>query len=722
MPAVMSWERLGSKIGPQHLERLAIVYVRQSTMVQVVRNTASTRLQYGLVDRAVALGWAASRVMVIDDDLGRSGAGGVDRPGFQRLVTEISLGHVGLVVGIDMSRLARSGRDWYQLIELCALTGALLADSDGVYDPGEYNDRMLLGLKGTMSQAELHLIKQRMQAGRASKARRGEMAIVLPIGYWRRPSGEVVLDPDEQVQTVIRLIFAKFLELGTIQGVMRYLVEHGIAVGKRLRSGPDKGQVVWIRPARATVTCMLNSPIYAGIYAYGRRRVDPARQRPGHPKTGLRRQDPDEWIARIEGALPAYISIEQYQANLDRLAANKPHADTPGVVRFGPALLTGLLRCGRCRRRMTVAYHVDAGKPRISYNCTGARAEYGGPVCQRMSGRCIDQAVIEAVLQTLTPAAVAVSLQAVEQVHTDRARLEQLWQQRLERARISVDHARRCYQLVEPENRLVARQLEADWEKALTDQRHLVEEHDRFQQTTPPTLTPAQREAITTAAHDLPRVWHAPTTTNADRKEIIRSVLDEITVLAQGRSELVDLTLTWAGGQTSHLTARRPLQCLEDLSYYPQLVARVVECAEAGQTTKAIVSQLRQEGLRHCRDDCDIGWRAVEQILRRAGHPIAYGRPPIRVRPDQELRDHEWWLADLAAELGVTIGTIHRWRQQGRLTGRQEPYGPHRWILQADPAKLTELRTHLDRVRGRTTRVHPRFAETTDHITQVQSA
>jgi len=713
----MSWERLGSKIYPRHLERLAIVYVRQSTMVQVVRNTESTRLQYGLVDRAVALGWAAARVMVIDDDLGRSGADGVDRPGFQRLVTEISLGHVGLVVGIDMSRLARSGRDWYQLIELCALTGALLADSDGVYDPGEYNDRILLGLKGTMSQAELHLIKQRMQAGRASKARRGEMAIALPIGYWRRPSGEVVLDPDEQVQTVVQLIFAKFVELGSIQGVMRYLVEHGVAVGKRLRSGPDKGQVAWIRPARATVTCMLNSPIYAGIYAYGRRRVDPARQRPGHPKAGLRRQDPDEWIAMIEGALPAYISVEQYQANLARLATNKPHADTPGAVRFGPALLTGLLRCGRCRRRMTVCYHVDAGKPRISYNCTGARAEYGGPVCQRMSGRCIDQAVTEAVLQALTPAAVEVSLHAVEQVHTDRARLEQIWQQRLERARINVDHARRCYQLVEPENRLVARQLEAGWEQALTDQRRLVEDHDRFCQTTPPTLTPAQREAITAAAHDLPRVWRAATTTNADRKEIIRSVLDEITVLAQGRTELVDLTLTWAGGQTSHVTVRRPLQRLEDLSYYPQLVARIVELSDAGMTPESIVIRLREEGFRHGRDDRDIGWRAVEQILLRTGHTINRGHQPRRVHPDQAPHDNEWWLADLAAELGVTLGTIHRWRQQGRLTGRQETYAPHRWILQADPAKLAELRNHLDRVRGRTTRVHPRFAEPADHIT-----
>ncbi|MEV6866014.1 recombinase family protein [Streptosporangium subroseum] len=256
MVAVMAWERVGGKVTDQHRDRLAIVYVRQSTRQQVLDHGESTRLQYALVERAVALGWPACRVMVIDDDLGKSATSAVDRAGFQRLVAEITLGHVGLVLGIDMSRLARSGRDWYQLLELCALSGALLADTDGVYDPVEYNDRLLLGLKGTMSEAELHLIKQRMQAGRVNKARRGEPAIALPLGYWRRPSGEVVLDPDEQVQAVVRLIFAKFAEIGTIQGVTRYLVEHGIEIGMRAHSGPDKGEVVWRRPARATLTCL----------------------------------------------------------------------------------------------------------------------------------------------------------------------------------------------------------------------------------------------------------------------------------------------------------------------------------------------------------------------------------------------------------------------------------------------------------------------------------
>jgi DNA invertase Pin-like site-specific DNA recombinase len=304
MTALLAWERLGSKVCDRHLARLAVVYVRQSTRQQVADHGESTRLQYGLVERAVALGWQTSRVLVIDEDLGKSGASAAGRVGFQRLVTEITMGHVGLVLGIEMSRLARSGADWYQLLELCALAGALLADADGVYDPVDYNDRLLLGLKGTMSEAELHLLKQRMLAGKQAKARRGELAIALPTGYVRRPSGEAALDPDEQVQTVVRLIFAKFAELGTLHGVLRWLVDHGVELGMRLRAGPDRGELVWRRPNRMTLQNILHNPIYAGIYAYGRRRVDPRRQLPGRPSTGRVVRAPTNGWWRSPGCCP----------------------------------------------------------------------------------------------------------------------------------------------------------------------------------------------------------------------------------------------------------------------------------------------------------------------------------------------------------------------------------------------------------------------------------
>jgi DNA invertase Pin-like site-specific DNA recombinase len=274
----LPWEQRQSKIQGWHRDRLAVVYVRQSTRQQVLDHGESTRLQYGLVERAVALGWARSRVLVIDEDLGRSGTNAAGRPGFQRLVTEVTMEHVGVVLGMEMSRLARSGRDWHQLLELCALSATLLADPDGVYDPAEYNDRLLLGLKGTMSEAELYLIRQRMLSGKLAKARRGELAIALPIGYVRKSSGEAALDPDEQAQTVVRLVFARFTDLGTLHGVLRWLVEHGVELPVRTRSGPDKGELTWQRPNRETLQNMLHNPAYAGIYAYGRRRVDARRQ------------------------------------------------------------------------------------------------------------------------------------------------------------------------------------------------------------------------------------------------------------------------------------------------------------------------------------------------------------------------------------------------------------------------------------------------------------
>jgi DNA invertase Pin-like site-specific DNA recombinase len=719
----MPWERLGGKVTSCQTGRLAVIYVRQSTKQQVIDHSESTRLQYALVDRAAAMGWAAARIIVIDDDLGKSGSSAVDRAGFQRLVTEISLGHVGLVLGTEMSRLARSGKDWYQLIELCALAGALLADLDGVYDPVEYNDRLLLGLKGTMSAAELHLIKQRMQAGRVNKARRGEMAIALPTGYARRPSGEAAFDPDEQVQAVVRLVFAKFAEIGTVQGVMRYLVEQGVEMGIRMRSGPLKGEVVWKRPARATITCMLHSPIYAGIYAYGRRRVDPMRQRPGHPGSGLRGHAEDEWLARIEGALPAYISVEQYRANLARLAANDPRADTPGAVRYGPALLAGLLRCGRCARRMTVTYHVDNRVPRISYDCTGARAEYGGPACQHLSGRCLDVFVTGQVLAALAPAATEVSVRAAEQILADRAGIEKIWRLRLERAQIDVDRARRCYRLAEPDNRLVVRALEKDWEAALAAQQQLTEDWHRFCQSAPPALTTQQKAAITAAAADLPGLWAAPSTTDADRKEVIRAVIDEITIAIRGRSELVDVTVGWAGGQQTHEVIRRPIQRFEDLSYYPHLAKRITELAGAGWDPGRIADQLNTEGFLPARGAGPIRHRLVTQILHRAGAPVTRRRRPLPAHPDDAPGKHEWWLPLLAAELGVTTGTIRKWLHQGRIAGRQETRHPHRWIVHANPGELAELRAHIDRIRGRTTRVHPKFAdETPNHITPAQSA
>jgi DNA invertase Pin-like site-specific DNA recombinase len=705
MTALLPWERLGSKVGERHLERLAVVYVRQSTRQQVADHGESTRLQYGLVERAVTLGWQASRVLVIDEDLGKSGASTTGRVGFQRLVTEITMGHVGLVLGIEMSRLARSGADWYQLLELCALAGALLADADGIYDPVDYNDRLLLGLKGTMSEAELHLLKQRMLAGKQAKAQRGELAIPLPIGYVRRPSGEAALDPDEQVQTVVRLIFAKFAELGTLHGVLRWLVDHGVELGMRLRAGPDKGELTWRRPNRMTLQNMLHSPVYAGIYAYGRRRVDPRRQVAGRPSTGRVVRAEKEWLVAIPGVLPAYITVEAYHANLARLAANAARAETPGVVRAGSALLSGLARCGRCGRRMTVRYHVRAQTTQPEYVCARQLTDYGaGQRCQALAGTCVDALVTQQVLAALAPAAVEVSLRAAEQATAERAELERIWRQRLERAAIAVDRARRCYRLAEPENRLVVRQLEADWEAALAAQQRLREDYDRFTRTRPQPLTAAQRQAITALAADIEGLWAAPTTTDADRKQLIRALVDQVTITVLGTSERVAVEIGWAGGHTTHAETVRPVARLDQLSCYPQLRERVRQLAEEGHRAKAIASRLHAEGFRPAKGRQRIGVSAINQLLHQLGCPRAPTRDRITPPPGEEPGPHEWWLDDLAAELAMPPITLHGWIRRGWVHARQESRRPYRWIIHADGDQLAELRQRRSRPPGWYTR------------------
>src|SRR3954447_15444873 len=365
---------------------------------------------------------------------------------WKKLVTEVTMGRVGIVLGIEMSRLARTGRDRHQLLELCSLAGTLLADPDGVYDPGAYNDRLLLGLKGTMSEAELHLIRQRMLSGKLAKAERGELAVGLPIGYVRRPSGEVAFDSDEQAQTVVRLIFDTFARLGTLNAVLRYLVTHGIQLPVRSPSGADKGELIWRRPSRETLQIMLHNPIYAGFYAYGRRQVEPRRKRPGRPSTGRVVRDPDSWRVLLPDRLPAYLSVERYRANLVRLAANRQLAEAPGAPRAGAALLAGLLRCGRCGgHRMTVRYPTPSSRcPAHGYCCAYTMTNYGTDRrCQHIAGPALDAYITEQVLAAVAPAALEVSLAAAGQAEAERAALDRLWRQRLERADYAADRARR---------------------------------------------------------------------------------------------------------------------------------------------------------------------------------------------------------------------------------------------------------------------------------------
>jgi DNA invertase Pin-like site-specific DNA recombinase len=622
-------------------------------------------------------------VLVIDEDLGRSGSSAEGRAGFQQLVAEVGLDHVGLILGVEMSRLARSSKDWHQLLEICALFGTLIADLDGIYDPSQYNDRLLLGLKGTMSEAELHILKQRMYQGTLQKARRGALSFALPIGYSRNAAGEVVYDPDEQVQHVVRLIFRKFDELGTLHALLRYLRQHDIHLGVRLREGPCKGTLEWRRPNRMTLQNLLKHPIYAGAYAYGRRQVDGRKKQPGRPSTGRVTRPRQDYHVLLKEHVPAYITWEQYERNLARLEANRAHAETIGAVRHGPSLLAGLLVCGKCHCRMQVRY----GGPHTlhSYTCNRLATDYGADYCQYLPGAPIDTFVSQWVLKALAPAALTLSLEAAARLEDERQALDQLWQQRLERAAYESERAARHYRLVEPEHRLVARQLAKDWDDKLSAQRQLQEDYERFVHVQPRLLSRAEREAIARLAHNIPALWHAPTTTVAERKKIVRQIIQRVIVAGEGMSERLQLTIEWVGGATTAGVTTRPISRIEHLSSYPLLCERIQTLAQQGYSTTQITACLAHEGFHSPKYARPFSRQSVIELMRRLGVQQSHRRrrPPLHA--------HEWWLSDLERELGRSNSTLHQWRKRGWLQARRHEQNK-RWVAWVDEAELKRLK------------------------------
>ena len=672
-----------SKIGPRHLERLAMVYVRQSTAQQLVKHQESTRLQYGLVERALDLGWAKERVLVIDDDMGRSGTSAEGRPGFQKLVAEVGLDHVGVILGVEMSRLARSCRDWHQLLEVCALFGTLIADLDGIYDPANYNDRLLLGLKGTMSEAELHILKQRMLQGKLQKAKRGELGVLLPIGYIRRPSGEVVKEPDEQAQSVVGLVFSQFEAFGTLNGVLRYLVENGIKLPVRIVSGLHKGDLEWRRPNRETLQNMLHNPVYAGAYAYGRRRVDGRHKKPGRPGTGRIVVPKGEWQVVLKGHRPAYISWEDYERNLSQLEQNRARA--LGAPRHGPSLLSGLLRCGRCSHRMAVSYSNGCQR----YSCSRDAVDYGAPFCQSLAGKALDAKISELVLQALQPSALEVSMRVAEDLEVEHRRLEQNWKQRTERAQYEVDRAARQYNEVEPENRLVARTLESQLEEKLVAQRTVEEEHHRWLARQPSPLSAEERKAIKALASDIPALWNASTTTSLEKQTIIRQLIEDIVVTVERNTERVKVVVHWVGGHKTETEVTRPVARLDQLSYWPKLIARILELRGKGLTSKGVAHQLNVEGWRPAKRRLTFNGEMVRTILSRQGLTRWNGRKALPARP--KLKPGEWYLADLAAKLSMPVITLHSWIRRSWVKAHQLDIIRRPWVIRADAQELARL-------------------------------
>jgi DNA invertase Pin-like site-specific DNA recombinase len=671
------------KLRAWHLDRSAVVYVRQSTPQQVNEHQESTARQYALADRAVELGWPRDRVLVIDDDLGKSGQSIEGRPGFQRLLAEVALDHVGVILGLEMSRLARSNRDWHQLLELCARFRVLLADAEAVYDPADHNDRLLLGLHGMMSEAELHILKERMYQGKLNKARRGELLGVPPIGYVRLASGEWAIDPDEQVQATVRLLFDEFDRQATLHGLLRYLVHHQIRIPVRSNSGANRGELQWRRPNRATLQNLLHHPSYAGAYRFGHRPIDPRRKQPGRPSTGKLIRRPEDCLVLIRDRLPAYITWDRYQANQDRLAANRARCDSPGAPRQGPALLAGLLRCGRCGRRMIVRYSGPQG--RHCYSCTRGSADYAEPLCQCLSGPVIDGLAREQILAAVEPAALEASLAAVAEVERERVELSRHWHLRRERARYEAERAARQYHACEPENRLVGRELERRWEEALKAQRQVEDEYERWRRSAPGRLSPEDEAAIRSLAADLPAVWGAATTTPAERQRIARLLIEQVYVTVDKASERVDVELRWVGGLVQSHTLGRPVTRYDLQSDYPRLVERLRTLCDERLSSAAIAERLNAEGFRPPKRTNRFTGQMVLRLTshlglaRRERHGSAAGLGRDEYRP-----------MGLARRLGMSRDTVRRWLRAGWLTVRRDAEGHH--VIWANASELRRLR------------------------------
>lgn len=667
------------KICDSHLQRLAIVYIRQSTPHQVLHHRESSARQYALVNHVVALGWPRERVVLIDEDQGQSGKSAEQRTGFHRLLAEVSMQHVGLIMGLEMSRLARSSRDWHHLLEMCAVVGAILGDEDGIYNPNDCNDRLLLGLKGTISEFELVTMRNRLNRGRQNKAERAALFHRAPVGYHKLSSDSIELEPDEQARAVVQTIFDKFDELGSARAVLLYLLQNNMRIGFRPHAGAHAGQLQWCRPTLSFVRHVLTHPIYAGAYAYGRRR--PSDAKPAATSEAYRPPQ-EKWAILQRDRLPAYISWERYLANQERLHANRPRMSSPGVPRAGAALLAGLVRCAACNRRLRARY-TNQGS---AHYCSVRQPYDDTPhVCHSMRARPLDDLVTEQVLHALQPAALELSWQVVADRECERVRLDQHWQQQLQRAAYEARDAERRYRAVDPENRLVARTLEHNWDAALRRQQNLADDYDRFLQTKPAPFTAEERAHIERLAADIPTLWHAASTTTKDRKEIIRHLVAKVMVQVDPNSEQVAVTICWHGGFTSEHVIVRPVNRMSQLRDSQRLLERLVELRRAGHTAKQIAEHLHAEGFRPPKRRGEF---FHPENIRKMLYRLGVTQETLCLEP---LQPHEWRLPDLARQLDMAPAKLRAWAQRGWIHARQTPVYGH-WILWADRDELRRLR------------------------------
>ena len=670
------------KVDTSHLSRDAYLYVRQSTPRQVFEHGESRRRQYALRERAVALGWPTERVVVIDSDQGLSGADR-DREGFQRLVAEVGMGRAGIVLGLEVSRLARNSTDWHRLVEICALSETLILDEDGVYDPGDFNDRLILGLKGTMSEAELHMMRVRLRGGLLAKAKRGELKVALPVGLVYDPLGQVVLDPDEQVQHSLRLLFDTFTRTGSACATVKHFREEELLFPHRARNGPNMGELRW-KPLRASrVLKVLHNPRYTGAFAFGRSRT---RRRAGGG-VEHRPLPREEWTVLLRDAHPGYITWERFEENERQLRDNAQAygVERRGAPREGLALLQGLAVCGVCGRNMTVRYQTRKRRQYPYYICHREGIETASARCQSISGAAIDQAVGELLVELMTPVTLEVALQVQDELAA-RAEETDLWRaQRVQRAREDADLARQRFMQTHPDNRMVADVLEAEWNAKLRALDEAQRELERRRAEPSQGLDDEQRQRILGLASDFARLWNDPGTPHRERKRMARLLIEDVTLIKATRS----LGVRLRGGATRQLT------------WVPKL-----HVSEVCKTSAEVIDEV--DRLLNDHTDGEIA-----TILNERGYRSGYGHTfnPMLVkvvRDNYVLKSRYERLCDrglltvheAAVRLGVSAYTVHRWRKAGLLRGHAYNDRPDYVFEIPDPPPTKQPRRELSKRRS----------------------
>jgi len=675
---------MNGKIKPVHLERQAYVYIRQSTGAQVHQNIESTQRQYALAEHAVKLGWTPGSVQIIDEDQGKSGASAEGRDGFARLAHDVAHGKVGAIFAIEASRLARSSQDWQRLLSLCSVAHVAVIDEQTVYDPSHHDDKLLLDLKGAMSEQELHWLSLRLAGGRMNKARRGECYVTPPAGYVWGGSG-LKLDPDESVRDAVKLLFERFGVEPSARAVVRWARETDFLMPAR-RLGTD--EVVWSALGSVRLLNMLRNPAYAGIYVFGRHPLRTVLLDGEIRKVKRRLDEPSEWPVRIDKAHPAYISWETYMSNQDKLRQNTSQSATRGAPREGAALLGGILLCGRCGRRMSPRY--DSHSPRWNYVCWGESSK-GASLCWSISGSGIDRAVEQLLLQTMVPSELDLSLAVECEVHKQADSLDKAWRARIEQARYEARRAERRYKAVDPDNRVVARTLESEWEERLRALQVVEQQHAEARRQARVELTAQDRSRIRELARDLPAVWRAPTTAAADRKAMLRLVIEAIAVHpVDVPKRTTRIRVQWTSGAISELTIARPGRG-EALAHSEEVIERIRQLVAAELHDDEIAEQLNTEGMR---TGTGLAWK--EDLVRAARRTkgierVVADRPRMPPLPHQHP-DGRWSIPGAMARFGVGETVVRNWIKQGTVKALRADYGTHRAVYWLEIDKATAAR------------------------------